>query len=167
MTEIRWDPAQKASMYRASLCGLPPATIADGVGAPEALVVEHLRRTPLAERLGYLLQQEADLVRRELNSGRPGRLAEVDLASASVADMYATARHQGTQSLTKAADAYARAVDRLRAALTAEQERVRDRTARQARIRQLSTTIEAHHAAITDARIEIAELEGRRPCPSS
>ena len=121
MTEIRWDPAQKASMYRASLCGLPPATIADGVGAPEALVAEHLRRTPPAERLGYLLQREADrvrretnLVRRELSSGRPRRLTEMDLASASVADMYATARHQGTQSLTKAADAYTRAVDRLR-----------------------------------------------------
>lgn len=158
MTEIRWDPAQKASMYRASLCGLPPATIADGVGAPEAMVAEHLRRTPPAERLGYLLQQEADRVRRELSRGRPRRLTEIDLASASVADMYATARACGTSTLTQAADTYARAVDRLRRALTGAQALAQAKATQDAEIRSIEEGIEARNTENIQARERLAML---------
>lgn len=158
MTEIRWDPAQKASMYRASLCGLPPATIADGVGAPEAMVAEHLRRTPPAERLGYLLQQEADRVRRELSRGRPRRLTEIDLASASAADMYATARACGTSTLTQAADTYARAVDRLRRALTGAQALAQAKATQDAEIRSIEEGIEARNTENIQARERLAML---------
>ena len=104
------------------------------------------------------MRRETNLVRRELSRGRPRRLTEIDLASASVADMYATARACGTSTLTQAADTYARAVDRLRRALTGAQALAQAKATRDAEIRSIEEGIEARNTENIQARERLAML---------
>lgn len=160
MSDDVFSPEERGILYEASLSGTSWLEIASLLGVPYKLVEFHLRHIPRSRQLKFLLEREAS--RALADASRPQPVGEIDVQGSLPTVLYVTARAVGTASLTRAADAYQRAVGKLRAALTAEQARIKDREARRTHIIRLEAKIDALRDVINNTYAEIARVrEGK------